>query len=135
MKGKWFLVALMAVALMVTGVSAGMAQEKVIKLKFSNPHPMTFSSAPVMAAFCDEVKKRTNGRVEITHYSGGTLTTFPKTYDGVVSGVADIGHMTCPQETRPEVELYSGLNVTQGGRKNEEERIHPGTDHHHAQGG
>jgi TRAP-type C4-dicarboxylate transport system substrate-binding protein len=93
MKGKVLLVALVAVALTLTGVSAGMTQGKdVIKLKFSNPHPMTFSSAPVMAAFCDEIKKRTNGKVEITHYAGGTLTTFPKTYDGVVSGVADIGH-------------------------------------------
>jgi TRAP-type C4-dicarboxylate transport system substrate-binding protein len=63
-----------------------------IKLKFSNPHPMTFSSAPVMAAFCEEIKKRTNGRVEITHYSGGTLTTFPKVYDGIVNQVSDIGH-------------------------------------------
>lgn len=63
-----------------------------IKLKFSNPHPLTFSAAPVMAAFCDEIKKRTNGRVEITHYAGGTLTTFPKVYDGIVNQVSDIGH-------------------------------------------
>ena len=93
MKTKWLFVALVVAGLMLTGASAGLAQGKdAIKLKFSNPHPMTFSSAPVMAAFCDEIGKRTNGRVEITHYAGGTLTTFPKTYDGVVMGVADIGH-------------------------------------------
>jgi hypothetical protein len=51
MKGKWFFGALMAVALMVTGVSAGMPRRRS-SLQFSNPHPMTFSSAPVMAAFC-----------------------------------------------------------------------------------
>ena len=85
MKTKWLFVALVVAALMLTGASADLAQGKdAIKLKFSNPHPMTFSSAPVMAAFCDEIGKRTNGRVEITHYAGGTLTTFPKTYDGGV---------------------------------------------------
>jgi len=42
--------------------------------------------------------------------------------------------VTCPPKTGPDVELYSGLNLIQGGRKHEEERIHPGTDHQYAQG-
>jgi transposase-like protein len=33
--------------------------------------------------------------------------------------------LPCPPKIGPDVELYSGLNSTQGGRKNEEERIHP----------
>ena len=37
--------------------------------------------------------------------------------------------MTCPPKTGPDVELYSGLNLIQGGRKHEEERIHSRTDH------
>ncbi len=41
--------------------------------------------------FCDEVKKRTNGRVEINYYPGGSLTTAPKMYDGILNQVSDIG--------------------------------------------
>ena len=33
--------------------------------------------------FCEEIKKRTNGRVEITHYPWWTLTTAPKMFQGV----------------------------------------------------
>ena len=63
-----------------------------IKLKFSNFQPITFSATPVIGQFCDEIKKRTNGRVEITYYPGGTLTTAAKVYDGIVNHVSDIGN-------------------------------------------
>ena len=94
MKTKLMCLLLAAVLVGATGIAPAGAQSKSapIKLKFSNPHPLTFSSAPVMAAFCEEIRKRTNGRVEITHYAGGTLTTFPKVYDGIVNQVSDIGH-------------------------------------------
>lgn len=93
MKRRVVVILMIAVLLGLAGITPVQAQSQTpIKLKFSNPHPLTFSSAPVMAAFCDEIKKRTNGRVEITHYSGGTLTTFPKVYDGIVNQVSDIGH-------------------------------------------
>jgi len=41
--------------------------------------------------FCEEVNKRSNGRVEISYYSGGTLTPAPQVYGGVVEGISDIG--------------------------------------------
>ncbi len=93
MRKKLLFVVLIAtlIGLVGSGYSPVQAQTP-IKLKFSNFQPMTFSAAPVMQAFCDEIKKRTNGRVEITHYAGGTLTTAPKVYDGIVNQVSDIGH-------------------------------------------
>jgi TRAP-type C4-dicarboxylate transport system substrate-binding protein len=45
----------------------------------------------VVGQFCEEIKKRTNGRVEITYYPGGTLTTAPKVYDGILNQVSDLG--------------------------------------------
>ncbi len=63
-----------------------------IKLKFSNFQPITFSATPVIGQFCEEIKKRTNGRVEITYYPGGTLTTAAKVYDGIVNHVSDLGN-------------------------------------------
>ena len=63
-----------------------------IKLKFSNFQPITFSATPLIGQFCEEIKKRTNGRVEITYYAGGTLTTATKVYDGIVNRVSDMGN-------------------------------------------
>ncbi len=67
------------------------APAETIKLTYSNFFPPTHLHSVLADRFCQEVKKRTNGRVEITHYPGGTLTPAPKVYDGVVSGISDIG--------------------------------------------
>jgi TRAP-type C4-dicarboxylate transport system substrate-binding protein len=39
-----------------------------------------------------EIEKRTNGKVQITMFPGGTLTPPDKCYDGVVKGISDIGY-------------------------------------------
>jgi len=39
-----------------------------IKLKFANYFPVIHKNTAYGQAFCDEIKKRTNGRVEITYY-------------------------------------------------------------------
>jgi TRAP-type C4-dicarboxylate transport system substrate-binding protein len=65
--------------------------EAVIKLKYSTYFVATHQVAVLNQQFCDEIKKRTNGRVDITYYPSGTLLSAPKTYQGVVSDIADIG--------------------------------------------
>ncbi len=42
-----------------------------------------------------EVEKRTNNRVKITLYPGGSLLKGPQVYEGIVTGVADIGLSPC----------------------------------------
>ncbi len=68
------------------------AQEKVIKLKFSDIYAPAHKNGILAQQWCKEVDKRTNGRVKITHFPGGTLTPPPQTYDSVVKGIADVGH-------------------------------------------
>ncbi len=46
----------------------------------------------------DEVEKRTEGRVKITLHPGGVLLGAAEIYNGVASGVADLG-TTCPAYT------------------------------------
>lgn len=70
--------------------SSGKAAE-VIKLSYANFFPPTHKNSIIGAQYCEEIKKRTNGRVEITYYPGGTLATAPKVYDAVTTGVSDIG--------------------------------------------
>jgi len=63
----------------------------VIKLKAANYLPVTHPMSVLSGWFCDEVKKRTNGQVEIAYYPGGTLLNPVKMYDGVLTGIADMG--------------------------------------------
>jgi TRAP-type C4-dicarboxylate transport system substrate-binding protein len=44
-----------------------------------------------MVDWCKEVEKRTNGRVKVTYFAGGTLAPAVQIYQAVVKGIADIG--------------------------------------------
>lgn len=75
--------------------SSDAASDKPIKLTFSTMFPQVHLQAQLNKYFCDEIEKRTDGRVKITLYPGGTLTSAPKCYAGVEKGLSDIG-MSCP---------------------------------------
>ena len=64
---------------------------EVIKLKYAEIMVPTHVVSILAQQFCDEIKKRTNGRVEIFHYPGGTLTATNKVFNGVVTGISDLG--------------------------------------------
>ena len=67
------------------------AEEKVIKLRYSNFFPPVHPISKLSEEWCKEVEKRTNGRVKITYFPGNTLTPPMQTYDSTVKGIADIG--------------------------------------------
>ena len=97
MKSKKFfalvLFAFLAILLLLP-FSDSIAQ-KPIELSFSTMFPVVHHQGALNQKFCDDIKTRTNGRVEITLYPAGTLTSAPKCYDGVAKGMSDIG-MSCP---------------------------------------
>lgn len=80
----------------------------VIKLKGANYLPVTHPMSVLSGWFCDEVKKRTNGRVEITYYPGGTLLNPVKMYDGVITGITDMGfsHIQYTRGRFPVMEVF-----------------------------
>ncbi len=82
---------LLVVVVLVFAAHSFVRAAEVIKLKAANYLPVTHPMSLLSGWFCDEVKKRTNGRVEITYYPGGTLLTPVKMYDGIVTGIADMG--------------------------------------------
>ncbi|HKL26828.1 MAG TPA: TRAP transporter substrate-binding protein [Desulfuromonadales bacterium] len=61
-------------------------------LTFSIFFPPTHDQAIAAADFAREVEKRTDGKVKITTFPGGTLTKAPQVYDGVVNGITDMGN-------------------------------------------
>jgi TRAP-type C4-dicarboxylate transport system substrate-binding protein len=79
-----------AIALAVlVGAGASAAQE--IKLKLSHFIPVAHNHhANVIVPWAEEVKKRTNGRVEITIFPGAALCKPTQQYECAKSGIADL---------------------------------------------
>jgi len=66
--------------------------QTTITLKYANfPPAATFPSVQ-MERWAKEVEKRTNGKVKVQTFPGGTLLPAKNIFDGVISGVADIGN-------------------------------------------
>ena len=87
--------------------------ETVVKLSYSIFFPPSHIQCKTAQAWADEIKARTGGSVEITLYPAGTLTKAPQCYEGVVSGISDIG-MSCFAYTRGRFPLLEGLDLPLG---------------------
>ncbi len=93
---KKFSVALVSAVLFisifhVSVPSGSFAADGTIKLNYSCFFPAPHKNSILSEAWCREIEKRTNGKVAISFFPGGTLTPAPQTYDSVVTGIADIG--------------------------------------------
>ncbi len=64
----------------------------VIELKVANYFPAPASQSTVLEEFCGELEKRTGGRVKVDYFPGGSLLGSAAMFEGIVSGVADIGY-------------------------------------------
>lgn len=84
-----------------------------IALTYSTFFPASHIQAQTAAAWAEEVERRTEGRVQITLFPGGTLTPAAQCYDGVVNGISDIG-MSCFAYTRGRFPLLEGLDLPMG---------------------
>jgi len=89
--------------------------EKVeaIDLSYSIFFPPSHIQCKTAMAWAEEIEKRTQGRVKITVYAGGTLTKAPQCYEGVVNGISDLG-MSCFAYTRGRFPLLEGLDLPLG---------------------
>lgn len=65
---------------------------QTITLKYANFPPATTFPCVQMERWAKEVEKRTNGKVKVQTFPGGTLLPAKNIFDGVVSGTADIGN-------------------------------------------
>lgn len=88
---KWWMVACLAAGFAGVFPSRGTAEEKPVTLTYSIFFPATHQNTVLATEWAKEVEKRTEGRVKITVFPGGTLTPADKCYDGVEKGISDIG--------------------------------------------
>ncbi len=72
--------------------SFSFAQDKVVNLRFSNQFAPSSGNSIVLDQWCKEVEKRTNGKVKVRYFPGGTLNSPPQAYDSVVQGVVDLAN-------------------------------------------
>jgi len=88
-RGKWLSLWLcLSVIGLAIYTSSAFAQTK---LNYSVFFPAPHKNAVLATEWAKEIEKRTNGKVQITVFPGGTLTPADKCYDGVVKGISDIG--------------------------------------------
>ena len=89
------------------------APAKTIELSYSIFFPPSHIQCKTAEEWAKEIEKRTDGRVKINIFAGGTLTPAPQCYDGVVNGISDIG-MSCLAYTRGKFPLLEGLDLPLG---------------------
>ena len=83
-----FLATLLTITWMPTTAMAG-----PIKLTYANFPPAPTFPCVQMEKWKKEVEKRTNGKVAIQTFPGGTLLGAKNMMDGVIAGTADIGNL------------------------------------------
>ncbi len=107
------LVVLLAFVVTCMCAAIGFAQEKAVQLRYSTFFPPSHENAKITEAWCKEVEKRTNGKVKVRHYTGGTLTPPAQTYDSVAQGVCDVGNIVLGY-TMGKFPLSEGLDYPLG---------------------
>ncbi|MCL6558210.1 MAG: TRAP transporter substrate-binding protein [Firmicutes bacterium] len=84
---------------------------KTWNLQFATFWPATdFMVAEGHKAWAEEIKKRTNGQVNITFHPGEALLKAKEIYEGVAKGAADIGS-TCPSYTPGKFPVTEALEL------------------------
>jgi len=91
---KTFLVILFTFILIGGLVQNGYSQgsAKPIKLTFALFQPAVAALSKTNTEFAREIERRTNGRVQIQIFQSGSLLGAPAMYQGIRSGIADMGN-------------------------------------------
>ncbi|NIQ40256.1 MAG: C4-dicarboxylate ABC transporter substrate-binding protein [Proteobacteria bacterium] len=81
----------LALVVSVLPFSGASSAQEVIKLKAANFFPPPALQSKYLEDFIADLEARTNGRVKVSYFAGGSLLKAPRIYEGVVTGIADIG--------------------------------------------
>jgi len=84
-----------------------------VTLTYSNFFPPTHVQSQLAESWCQEVEKRTEGRVKVQYFAGQTLTKANQTYDSVLNGIADVG-MSAFAYTRGRFPVMGAVDMPMG---------------------
>ncbi len=91
MKNVVWIISLIILFISIPFIDKVIAQ-KPIELSYSVFQPAAHQATLLSKEWAEEIGKRTNGRVKITVFPGGILSPPDKCYQGVITGVSDIGY-------------------------------------------
>ncbi len=108
-----FIIIMFALLMCFTVFSTTAFTQQAISLNYSNFFPAPHQNSILAEQWCREIEKRTNGKVKITYFPGGTLSPAPQIYDGVVKGISDIG-FSCFAYTAGKFPLMEAIDLPLG---------------------
>ncbi|WP_313885499.1 TRAP transporter substrate-binding protein [Desulfallas sp. Bu1-1] len=126
-RGNGMVLLLLAAAMLLalTGCSSGakesqQGQPATVELKLAHFFPSTHpAETELIQPWARAIEEATGGQVKITSYPGETLLKADAIYDGVVTGIADIG-LSCFSYTRgrfPVLEVFELPGITYNNSK------------------
>lgn len=102
-KMKFTLLVLSAIITLSFAVSASAAPE--MTLRFANQVPVEHTATKLMHEVADEVKEKTNGRIEIIVYPANQLGDYTLVYEELIRGTIDMAAISIPSQFDPRLEL------------------------------
>ena len=78
--------------LILTFFSFNVVFAATVNLKVANFFPPPSGQSKILEEFCRTLEHQTNGAVKIDYFAGGSLLKPTGVFDGVISGIADIGY-------------------------------------------
>jgi TRAP-type transport system periplasmic protein len=91
MRGRLTLVLIAASVLFLFPQGGLLAKEKVINLKFATYLPEPQGTSKACEQFIADLEARTDGRVKVTFFPGGSLANAPSMIKAIETGITDIG--------------------------------------------
>ncbi len=85
------ILSIVALVMVISFLTPASAVAKPIKLSYAQFAPAKTFVGVQLERWIDEVEKRTDGKVKIDAFHGGTLLGAKNMMDGVIAGTADIG--------------------------------------------
>jgi TRAP-type C4-dicarboxylate transport system substrate-binding protein len=68
------------------------AAEKMVTINVANWFPITHKQSILLDNWGKELEKRTDGKVKVNYYPGGTLVPAAQSYDAVTKDISDVGN-------------------------------------------
>jgi len=112
--------AIFAAALMLAGACAVAQAQQT--LTYSNFFPPTHAQSVLAQQWCDEVAKRTDGKLRVQYFPGQTLTKAPQAFEGVTAGLSDIA-MGCFSYTRGRFPVMEVVDLPLGYKNGQEATV------------
>ncbi len=110
---KTILCCALAIAVAFTFTACGAKKEAEVTLSYSIFFPPAHEQCKIATDWAKEIESRSNGRVKINIYPGGTLVSADETYNGVLKGITDIG-MSCFAYTLGRFQVMEAIDLPMG---------------------